>query len=62
MSAIDMKIELGDIDGDGKQDVKITTDNGRSVVVSNVKDAALHIVEIIAAVLTALGLNGLIGL
>lgn len=54
---LDLKIQFGDVDGDGKQDVTVLT-NDKRITVHDVKQAALRIVEIIAAVLAALGING----
>lgn len=54
---LDLKIQFGDVDGDGKQDVVVYT-NDRRVLISDVKQAALRIVEIVAAVLAALGIHG----
>ena len=54
---LDLKIQFGDVDGDGKQDVIVYTHDKR-VILSDVKQAAFRIVEIVAAVLAALGIHG----
>lgn len=54
---LDLKIQFGDVDGDGKQDVIVYT-NDKRVLISDVKQAAVRIVEIVAAVLAALGIHG----
>lgn len=54
---LDLKIQFGDVDGDGKQDVIVYTHDKR-VFISDVKQAAVRIVEIVAAVLAALGIHG----
>lgn len=54
---LDLSIHFGDVDGDGRQDVTVTT-NDKKMTIHDVKQAALRIVEIIAAVLAALGING----
>lgn len=53
---LDLSIQFGDVDGDGKQDVTVVTHDKR-LTIYDVKQAALRIVEIIAAVLAALGIN-----
>lgn len=54
-----MSIQFGDVDGDGKQDVTVVTHDKR-LTIHDVKAAALRIVEIVAAVLAALGIEGLV--
>ena len=54
---LDLKIQFGDVDGDGKQDVIVYT-NDKRVLISDVKQAVLRITEIVAAVLAALGIHG----
>ena len=56
---LDLKIQFGDVDGDGKQDVIVYTHDKR-VLLSDIKGAALRIVEIVAAVLAALGIHGMV--
>lgn len=57
---LNLKIELGDVDGDGKQDVTVYTHNKTArVTLYDVKQSALRIVEIVAAVLAALGIEGM---
>ena len=57
---LDLSIKLGDVDGDGKQDVTIYTHNKTSkITIYDVKQAGLRVVEIIAAVLAALGIEGM---
>lgn len=54
---LDLKIQFGDVDGDGKQDVTVVTEN-KKITIYDVKQAALRIAEIVAAVLAALGIYG----
>ena len=56
---IDLKIQLGDIDGDGKQDVTVTTKGGQKMTIYAVREAAVRIVEIVAAIIAALGIEGM---
>ncbi len=54
---LDLSIQFGDVDGDGKQDVTVVTHDKR-ITIYDVKQAALRIAEIIAAVVAALGIHG----
>ena len=56
---LDLTIQFGDVDGDGKQDVIVHT-NDKQITIKDVKQAALRIVEIVAAVLAALGIHGMV--
>ena len=57
---LNLKIELGDVDGDGKQDVTVYTHNKTArLTVYDVKQVGLRIVEIVAAILAALGIEGM---
>lgn len=57
---LNLKIELGDVDGDGKQDVTVYTHNKTArVTLYDVKQSAIRIVEIVAAVLAAIGIEGM---
>lgn len=53
---LDLSIQFGDVDGDGKQDVTVVT-HDKKLTIYDVKQAALRIVEIVAAVLAALGIT-----
>lgn len=57
---LDLSIRLGDIDGDGQQDVTVTTKGGRQLTIYAVKEAAVRIAEIIAAVVAALTIYGVV--
>lgn len=57
---LNLKIELGDVDGDGKQDVTVYTHNKTArMTIYDIKQAGLRIVEIIAAIVAAMGIEGL---
>ena len=54
---LDLSIQFGDVDGDGKQDVTVVT-HDKKFTIYDVKQAVLRLAEIVAAVLAALGIYG----
>ena len=57
MTEAHFNISIGDVDGDGKQDVTVTTaDRKTKITIYDVKKAAYDIGKIIVSVLIALGI------
>ncbi len=58
MTETHFNIQLGDVDGDGNQDVTITTGNKKQakITIYDVKQAAYDVVKIIVSVLVAMGI------
>lgn len=57
MTEAHFNIQIGDVDGDGKQDVTVTSGNKKTkITIYDVKKAAYDIGKIIVSVLIALGI------
>ena len=58
MTETHFNIQIGDVDGDGKQDVTITTtgDKVTKITIHDIKKAVMDVGKIIISVLVAMGI------